>query len=410
MRERLDPTPLSAAPPTGPGLYVHVPFCSRICPYCDFAVTPLRRSGSRRLQRYQDALLREIRLRAAPLGADTVYFGGGTPSLAPKAFFREVVEAAVEARLAAPRPFVFLEANPEDVAENSALVGTWEAEGVSGVSLGVQALDDARLRFLGRAHRARDAARAVLGLADAGIEWISIDLIYGTGGQTPDSLRDELRAAAALPGVNHVSAYELTIEPGTPFGRRAGRGEELTARVEDGGAFFRVVHETLAECGFPAYEASNFARAPEFRSRHNQKYWGGAQYLGIGPSAHSFDPERAERSWNHRTLRDWEEAVLAGEIPTAGREILTAAQRALEECFLRLRTADGLDLRGFGERYGAEVLTANQELFQDWRARGLVQLEGTGDGRLRPTLQGLVVADTLAREVDLGALRDRNAA
>ena len=411
MSGRPDQPPPAAAHSTAPGLYVHVPFCARICPYCDFAVTALGRSGPSRLERYRRALLREIELRAAPLAADTVYFGGGTPSLAPPGFFREVVEAAAGRGLAAPEPFVFVEANPEDLVQDPGLAARWAAEGVSGVSLGAQALDDGRLRFLGRLHSADDVGVATSRLAEAGIPWISVDLIYGAAGQSADSLRAEIGAATDLPGVNHLSAYELTVEPGTPFGRRAASGERLTA-APGGDRLFRVVHETLSDRGYPAYEASNFAAAPELRSRHNRKYWSGVRYLGIGPSAHSFDPERSERCWNHREFGDWEAAVLRDGEPTAGRERLGPVERALEELLLRLRTADGLDLGDFGSRYGRRVVRANRSRFRDWRERGLVRREGNeGTGRLAPTLDGLAVADALAREVDLEALLpDRNAA
>ena len=404
MSRRPDPTPPSAPPSPAPGLYVHVPFCARICPYCDFAVTALGRSGPSRLERYRRALLREIELRAAPAAADTVYFGGGTPSLAPPGFFREVVAAAAERGLAAGEPSVYVEANPENLVQDPGLAVRWKAEGVYGVSLGAQALDDARLRFLGRAHTGRDVRIAASRLAEAGLAWISLDLIYGTAGQTADSLRREIGAATGLPGVNHLSAYELTVEPGTPFGRRAASGERLSAEP-DGDGLFRVVHETLAEGGFPAYEASNFAPAPALRSRHNRKYWSGVRYLGIGPSAHSFDPDEAERCWNHREFSDWEAAVLRDGEPTAGRERLSPAQRALEELLLRLRTTDGLDLGEFGSRYGRRVVRTNWPLFDDWEARGLVRIERAEEaGRLRPTLEGLAVADGLAREVDLDTL------
>ena len=384
--------------PDAPGVYVHVPFCARICPYCDFAVTPLRRGFGR----YRRSLLGEVELRAAPLHADTVYFGGGTPSLAPTDFFAEVVAALVGRGLAASSPFVFVETNPEDLSRDPGLAGRLAAEGVSGVSLGAQALDDRRLRFLGRVHTGADIRIAARRLSDAGIPWISLDLIYGTAGQSSESLRAELIAAASLPGANHLSAYELTVEPETPFGRRAAAGERLTAA----GAFFPLVHEVLAGNGFHAYEASSFAPAPEYRSRHNRKYWSGAPYLGFGPAAHSFAPGRAERFWNHRRLEDWEAALDRGEPPTASRETLTLGQLALEELFLRLRTTDGLDLRGFGARYGEAVLAANRELLRKWERRGLARFEG---GRLAPTLAGLAVADALAREVDLGLI-ERNAA
>ncbi len=389
-----------------PGLYVHVPFCARICPYCDFAVEPLGRSGAGRLERYRQALLREIGLRAGPFGADTVYFGGGTPSLAPAPLLAGIVRAAVRSGLAAPSPAVFLEANPEDVAGDPVLARDWAAAGVFGVSLGAQAFAPARLRRLGRAHAPADIGTAVSRLREAGVPWISLDLIYGAAGQSPAALRAELAEAASLPGVTHLSAYELTVEPGTPFGRRAAAGERLTA---DGGSdLFRTVHESLRELGFVAYEASNFARAPEHRSRHNRKYWNGTAYLGLGPSAHSFAPERAERSWNHRASADWEAALARGELPVAGRETLTPTQRALEEVFLGLRTAVGLDLAAFAARYGEAAVAANRARFRAWVDRGLARRDGAF--RLSPTLRGLALADALAREVDLGAVGEHRRA
>ena len=389
-----------------PGVYVHVPFCLRICPYCDFAVTPLGRASVGRFERYRAALRREIELRATPLDADTVYFGGGTPSCAPPKFFAEMVSSLVARNLAVPSPFVVLEANPEDLTRDPGLARRWVREGVSGVSVGAQALDDRRLRFLGRAHTSSDVRTAASRLADAGIPWISLDFIYGTAGQSAGALRAELAAAASLPGITHFSAYELTVEPRTSFGRRASRGERLRATGAEDGELVRVVHATLPEYGLAAYEASNFAGAPEHRSRHNQKYWTGAPYIGFGPSAHSFAPERAERSWNHRGVEAWRAAVERGAPPTAGRETLEPRERALEELFLRLRTTAGLSLDSFASRFGKPVLEANRMRFVRWEALGLVRRrEREGAAWLEPTVSGLACADTLARETDLAAVR-----
>lgn len=400
-----------------PGLYVHVPFCRRICPYCDFAVTPLGRSGDTRIAGYRDALLREVSIRWAPLGADTVYFGGGTPSLLPPEYVAGIAEALVQSELAAPAPFVVLEANPEDLTEAPGLAAAWARAGVSGVSLGVQALDDDRLRFLGRLHRADAPARAASSLAEVGIQWISVDLIYGTPDHPPEALREELEAAAALPGVTHLSAYELSIEPDTPFGRRQAAGERIAA---GGAEAFRLVHQTLADCGFEAYEASNFARSEADQSRHNPKYWTGAAYLGLGPSAHSFDPAGSTRSWNHCAVGRWREAVLRGEPPTAGREVLSPRERALESVFLGLRTARGLDLAGFAARYGESFVTRNRARFDQWSERGLATVDPSAGAPRGPavlpdpgpgsrvvlTLDGLTIADALAREVDLDSIPD----
>ena len=411
-------------PETGaPGLYLHVPYCARICPYCDFAVAPLgppRTMGAARFRRLQRGLLAEASRRAAPLFADTVYFGGGTPSLAPAGFFAGAVAALEAAELAASGAWVVVEANPEDLVRDPGRAARWRAEGVSGVSLGAQALDDRRLRQLGRVHTAREVREAVRRLAEASFPWVSLDLIYGTAGASARSLEAELREAAALPGVSHLSAYELTIEPGTPFGRRAAGGETLTAEGRGRGALFRRVHRVLASAGFPAYEASSFAKAPRHQSRHNRKYWSGLPDLGLGPAAHSFAPAKAERSWNHRRTDRWAAALDRGETPTAGRERLTPGQRALEEIFLRLRTVAGLDLDAFSGRYGQAAVHANRQRFSAWEERGLVRVREYGRrrrqgaaapfGRLEPTLEGLAVADALAREVDLGAVFEERTA
>lgn len=423
-------------------------------------MTPLggAKAAAGRFEAFRKALLGELRLRAErpPFGpeagnglppADTVYFGGGTPSLAPPGFFAEILDTAAALGLTTPAPWAALEANPEDLAPEGAgdparAVGgaggeragadrarQWVAEGILGVSLGVQSLRESRLRFLGRAHSPTAARRAVARLAEAGLDWISLDLIYGAVGDDPAALRAEFTEAASLPGLTHLSAYELTVEPGTAFGRRAAAGERLRRPDREGGDLFRLVHRTLAACGFPAYEASNFARSPRDRSRHNPKYWLGAPYLGLGPSAHSFlaegtapgggpgqslspappaDAARSlptRRSWNLRGVGEWQEAVAAGRLPVAGAETVQPAGRALEEAFLRLRTADGLGLAGFAARYGAEVVEANRARFRRWRERGLVSFaEGAGGTVLRPTLEGLAVADAVAAEMDLGAL------
>ena len=447
------PSPGAAPDEPAPGLYLHIPFCRRICPYCDFAVTPFgAKAAGRRFEAYRKALLAELRLRAGtPLfgpnaesptpPADTVYFGGGTPSLAPPGFFAEILETAAALGLTTTAPWAALEANPEDLApegssDSAPAAGgargatgvpagdrarQWAAEGITGVSLGAQSLRESRLRFLGRAHSPADVRRAVARLAEAGLDWISLDLIYGAAADRPEEVRDEFAEAASLPGLTHLSAYELTIEPATAFGRRAAAGERLTGSDGEGGGLFRLVHRTLADAGFPAYEASNFARSDAARSRHNPKYWLGAPYLGCGPSAHSFVPgvpgrgarppgadgsaEPARRFWNRRALGDWQEAVAAGRLPTGGSEAVPPAGLALEELFLRLRTTDGLDLAGFAARHGTAVVELNRARFRNWRERGLVSFhEGSEGTILRPTLDGLAVAEALAAEVDLAPL------
>jgi len=368
------------------GLYVHVPFCSTLCPYCDFAVnlaTEARRS------RYVDLLLAEIALRGRPEGwFDTLYFGGGTPSLLPVSDLRRVVGTLSDLGWLAPGFRVFLEANPEDVSETS-LAGFREA-GVSTLSLGVQSLDSESLRFLGRGHTKDEAARAIVLSCQAGFETVSVDLMYGLPGQTEERLRKDLAAAVALEP-DHFSCYQLTVHEKTLFGRRKKEGRLEEASEEAQSILFRLTHQVLESAGYEAYEVSNFARSPEHRSRHNQKYWIHAPYLGLGPGAHSFDGR--SRAWNERSFFDWERRLRLREIPVVGTEELGDEELLLETLMLRLRTREGLDLDDIQKRFGVDLLALNRALIDKGLEDALFVREGSW---IRPTLDGLAVADGLA--------------
>lgn len=407
----------SETPQRQPGLYLHVPFCSAICPYCDFAVVT---GGRRRRAEFVSSLLAEIaawREDRERWGTfDTVYFGGGTPSaLLPEELARILAAARADLRVAADA-WIALEANPEDVTPES--VRRWRELGVSMLSLGVQSFDAAALQILGRRHTPEQAREAVEIALDAGFPTVSIDLIYGDvaaggadGAAALARWRRDLAAAVAL-GPRHLSCYQLTIHEGTPFGFRAARGELSELPEADQAVLFRLTHTFLAGAGYAAYEVSNFARAPEHRSRHNPKYWDHTPYLGLGPSAHSFDGGR--RFWNERKLGAWQAKLAAGELPVAGSEVLGARELALEELMLALRTTAGLDLEGFRRRHGLDLAAANGPLIAELVARGLLaETTATGEtnetgetaatgGRLRPSLDGLAVADSLARGFELG--------
>jgi oxygen-independent coproporphyrinogen-3 oxidase len=378
-----------------PGLYLHLPFCSAICPYCDFAV--LTGDGARR-RRFVDSLCREIALwkadAAAFGGLDTIYFGGGTPSAqAPEEI--AAILAAVRAHLGVvPEPWIHFEANPEDVTAES--VRAWRALGVDFLSLGVQSFGAAELAFLGRRHTPDEARRSVELARGAGFPAVSLDLIYGLPGQSAEAWRATLETAVAL-APDHLSCYQLTFHEGTPFGSRLARGVMSELPEEAQAELFLLTHRLLADAGYPAYEISNFARSLEHRSRHNPKYWDHTPYLGLGPSAHSFDGR--SRWWNERKLGPWEAEVERGERPVAGREELTLAQLALEALMLGLRTAEGIDLRGYQERYGLDLRRRNEPLVERLVAERLLEVEGAA---LRPTLAGWAVADAVARAFDVG--------
>ena len=259
---------MKSPPSTGAGLYIHVPFCASVCPYCDFAVTI---AGEERRNEWAAGVIREAEIYAdCGLTFDTVYLGGGTPSsVAPERL--ESVFDGLRGRLEIAESAVcYLEANPEDVTLEN--VAAWRQLGVDVVSLGVQSFDDETLGFLGRQHSASDARAAVEILLAAGFHTVSVDLIYGLSGQTPGGWKAQLAGAVSL-GIDHFSCYQLTFHGGTLFGRRLARGLMEQVPEREQAELFFLTHEVLSDAGYEGYEVSNFAAATEHRSRHNQKYW-----------------------------------------------------------------------------------------------------------------------------------------
>ena len=396
---------------SSPGLYLHVPFCSAICPYCDFAVTT---GDAGRRERFVEAMIREIETVAHPRAwgeFDTVYLGGGTPSALRAEQIGDLLAAldrnftltgtrtrcgasaldGSESVASSDRPMTSIEVNPEDVT--AAVVGECAALGVDRLSLGVQSFDDDELRFLGRRHRALDARRAVEIGRGAGLV-VSIDLIYGLPGQSPSAWRRNLETAVSV-RPDHLSCYQLTIEPGTPFYIKSRRGDWTEPDNDELAELFYLTHRFLADAGYPAYEVSNFARSPEVECDHNRKYWEGAPYLGLGPSAHSFDGR--SRWWNERSERAWRRAVEGGASPVADREKLDDRELALERVMLGLRTPGGVDLSVLGVDL-RDLLAANRGRLERFAREGLVRVEGA---RLIPTLDGMARADALARAIEL---------
>jgi oxygen-independent coproporphyrinogen-3 oxidase len=389
-----------------PGLYLHVPFCSKICPYCDFSVMHVASPARRR---FVDRLVSEVSLAAAawrdPRPFDTVYFGGGTPSQLSAEELARVLDACRTKLSFAPGgPWLFLEANPEDVTSRAC--SAWRALGVRTLSLGVQSFSDESLRFLGRRHDGRQARAAVETALAAGFDTVSIDLIFGLRGQTAQDWRLDLTTAVALEP-QHLSCYQLTIHPRTRFGMQAKHGRFSELPEDEQAALFELTHRLLADAGWPAYEVSNFARSPDHQSRHNRKYWDHTPYLGLGPSAHSLAAadasSPARRFWNERGTPRWERRLAAGERPIEAQEILAPKELAAEALLLGLRTAAGVDLDGLRTRYGIDLLAANDGLVTRLVDEGRIVVNADPEGcrRLVPTLAGLAVADGLAAAFEL---------
>lgn len=321
-------------------LYFHVPFCARRCSYCDFAIAVRREIPSRR---YADAVLAEWRgaeqdeIWSLSGVVQTIYFGGGTPSLLEPDDLGQILAAVRAARPIAADAELTLEANPDDVTPERA--AKWARLGLNRVSLGVQSFEPQVLEWMHRTHRAEQAEGAVRVLRAAGINDVSLDLIFGLPPELGrDWVRDVELAIALMP--SHLSFYGLTIEAHTPLARWVERGEALTGTDERYAEEFLFADRRLGEAGFEHYEVSNYG-LPGKEARHNSAYWVRAPFLGLGPSAHS--GWGRHRRWNRREYAAWLEALESGETPVSGGEALDDEAERLEQLYLGLRTARGVD-------------------------------------------------------------------
>ncbi|HWS48312.1 MAG TPA: radical SAM family heme chaperone HemW [Acidimicrobiia bacterium] len=362
------------------GVYVHVPFCASRCDYCDFATWTDR---AHLVDAYVDACVRDLEARRRDTGglppATSVFFGGGTPSLIAAAQLVRVLDAIDRTETAE----VTVECNPDAVDDGK--LRSYAAAGVNRLSFGVQSMVPRVLTALGRTHDPQNVARAIALARDAGFTRINVDLIYGTPGETLDDWRRSLDGPLTL-GVDHVSAYALTVEPATALGRRVAAGapapdDDLQADA------YALTDAVLGAAGLEWYEISNWARPGE-ACRHNELYWTGDEYVGIGCAAHGYT--RGRRWWNVRTPERYIAAIDAGAPAEAGSEELDAGRRAEEAFSLALRT-----------RAGAPLAAAARATAGELAALDLLSIE---DGRAVLTLRGrLLASDVTARLLLAGA-------
>ena len=369
---------------TTPGLYIHIPFCKSKCPYCSFySVTT-----STMIDEFLHALVSEMEMyREAFTRFDTVYIGGGTPSLLAIEHFDSILSNIRNTFILSPDTEITVEINPADSPQE--YLESIRHLGFNRLNIGVQSFDDSVLTFLKRRHSVREAMDTIEAAGNAGFENIGIDLMYGIPGQNMTSWLDTVSQALSL-NLAHLSCYQLTIEAGTPLGLRHRRAEIVLPDEEMQHAFFIKTSEILENAGYVHYEVSNFARDISLASRHNQKYWNHTPYLGLGPAAHSFTGH--ERWWNHSSLDGYIRDMEAGKLPLASSEILTKEQLRLEALFLGLRTKRGIHLQYYSSKYGYDLISEKADTLARLVKAGFIEIN---EGYLQPTRTGLAVADSL---------------
>jgi len=368
-----------------PGLYIHIPFCLSKCPYCDFYSS----TSISAVPDFLNGLSKEmemVRNRFDPF--NTVYIGGGTPSLLnPEQLERILMRIRENFHLISDAE-ITIEANPADL--NQSFLESIREIGINRINIGVQSFDEKVLGFLGRRHSVKQALSAIEASRKAGFHNIGLDLIYGVPEQNIDLWLDTLRQTIVF-SPEHLSCYQLTLEAKTPLGIRYQAGEFSIPGEELQYEFFMRTSEFLRDAGYIHYEVSNFARGIEHTSRHNQKYWDHSPFLGLGPSAHSFYGN--QRWWNHHSLDQYFDAINGGNLPIEGKEILTMEQLQLEALYLGLRTRKGIFLQGFKNQYHYDLFFEKKKILAKLEEEGFISIE---DGYLYPTQRGFAIADSLS--------------
>lgn len=358
-------------------IYFHIPFCKRLCGYCDF----YRSVKLKYIPQVVEMMHAELSSQQNFLhdkSIRTIYFGGGTPSLLAPSEIEQFIEQVREQFDCSGLEEVTIEVNPDDITPE--YVAELRKTSVNRISMGVQSLDDRCLQFMGRRHSARQAVDAVRMLQGAGYDNISVDAIFGIEGFGAESLANTLEGVLSL-NVQHISAYHLTIEENTRFGRMLARDEMHETEEERSEAEFLQVHNSLTRAGFEHYEVSNYA-LPDHRSRHNSSYWRGVEYLGIGAGAHSFNGE--VRRWCEQPIEEYIEGV------EYGSEVLSQRDKFNEYVMTSLRCAEGLSLAKVEADFG---IAEREKLEREAKKTGVAKLLINDNGRLRIAPEKMLLSD-----------------
>ena len=326
------------------GIYVHIPFCKKACHYCNFHFSVSLKNKND----FIPALLKEIALQKNYLEQEeihSIYFGGGTPSILEKEDLLQVYKQLHASFTIAPDAEITLEANPDDITAGQ--LKEWAAIGINRLSIGIQSFFEKDLQWMNRAHNAQQAKDCIILAREAGFNNFSIDLIYGTPGLTDAQWAQNVSMALALE-IPHLSCYALTVEPGTALQKMIAQHKKQDVDTEKQARHFLLLMDWMQQAGYTHYEISNFAK-PGFRSRHNSSYWQGKKYLGLGPSAHSFNG--TSRQWNIANNALYIQSIGQNNIPFE-EEKLTSTQRLNEYIMTSLRTQEGLDLNYIKNNFG----------------------------------------------------------
>ena len=369
------------------GIYIHIPFCKNACHYCDFHF-------STSLQKMPDmiqAIEKEIKIQQTYLSdtIDTLYFGGGTPSLLQKQDLNKLIKLVKENFRVSDTAEITLESNPDDITQQKS--DEWREAGINRLSIGIQSFFETDLRWMNRAHSAEQAKNCIEWVRRSGFENITIDLIYGSPGLTDEMWKQNIETALLL-DIPHLSCYALTVEPKTALAKMITAKKTEAVDPEKQARHFAILTNTLEQAGFDHYEISNFAK-PGFRSRHNSAYWQGAHYLGLGPSAHSFNG--SSRQWNIANNTLYIQRLMQGIVPFE-QEILTPTQQLNEYIMTGLRTMEGISIERIANQWG-QIIADNILL-----AATQYQEQGHMVYRtpfLQLTLSGKFLADGIAADL-----------
>jgi oxygen-independent coproporphyrinogen-3 oxidase len=372
------------------GIYIHIPFCRKACHYCNFHFS----TSKQRIPEMMEAIGKEAGMRKNYLTEkiETIYFGGGTPSLIANGEVRSTIERLYSLFVVDADVEITLEANPDDITEES-LAG-WKEAGINRLSIGIQSFFEEDLQWMNRAHNAEQAGNCIVLAQKAGITNISIDLIYGTPTLTDEKWEENVQTALSL-NIPHLSCYALTVEPKTALAKLIETKQLADVDADKQARHFLLLTQWLTEAGFEHYEISNFA-LPGFRSRHNSSYWAGTSYLGLGPSAHSFNGK--SRQWNVSNNALYQKALEAGELPFE-EEQLTATQQLNEFIMTRLRTIEGISLKMVKEKWGEEKTLALVQSAQKYLTYKHIIII---DDHLQLTAEGKFLADGIAADLFTG--------